>query len=71
MIELVFIACLKTDPAACAERVLSFVEDGARRSPVSCVDRAQPELAAWARAHPAFTIASWTCADGERRARDA
>lgn len=68
MIELVFIACLKSDPDACHERILGFA-DAVTTS--ACLRRAQPELAVWAGTHPGFAIASWKCADGKTRERDA
>lgn len=67
MIELIFIACLKVEPDTCQQRVLGFVGG----TPAACARRAQPELAVWADTHPAFAIASWKCADGETRERDA
>lgn len=70
MIELVFIACLKTAPQACEQKILSYVEEGQRASQSSCFMRAQPELAVWAGEHPAFTITSWKCEDSARREVD-
>jgi hypothetical protein len=61
MIELVFIACLKTNPEACEQKILSYVEEGVAATPGGCLLRAQPELAIWVREHPAFTVASWRC----------
>lgn len=66
MIELVFIACLKIDPHACEQKILSYVEEGQAATQTSCFMRAQPELAAWAGQHPAFTIASWKCEVSDR-----
>jgi hypothetical protein len=70
MIELVFIACLKTDPSACEQKILSYLGEGEPSSPTACFMRAQPELAAWAGEHPAFWIASWKCEDSSRRQTD-
>ncbi|PZQ49010.1 MAG: hypothetical protein DI556_12750 [Rhodovulum sulfidophilum] len=70
MIELVFIACLNVNPAACEQKTLSYVEEGAGDPSGVCMRRAQPELAAWAGTHPAFHIASWTCADSDDRKVD-
>ena len=61
MIELVFIACLKTDPQACEQKILSYAQEGTGGGHASCLVRAQPELAIWAGEHPAFVIASWRC----------
>lgn len=70
MIELVFIACLRSDPRACEEQILSYVEEGAKDAQSACFLRAQPELAVWAGQHPAFVIASWKCEESERRKID-
>lgn len=61
MIELVFIVCLKAEPRACEQKILSYVEDGAPAGGGSCLMRAQPELAIWAGEHPAFVVTSWRC----------
>lgn len=63
MIELVFIVCLKVNPTACEQRVLSFLNENS--GPGACMMRAQPELAAWAVAHPAFTVENWKCEDSD------
>ena len=68
MIELVFIVCLKTNPTACEERVISFLSE--RSGAGACMVRAQPELAAWAAAHPAFTVENWKCQDSTSRKID-
>ncbi len=65
MIELVFIVCLKTNPAACEERVLSYLAQDT--GPSMCMIRAQPELAAWAATHPDFQIAHWKCQNPDHR----
>lgn len=68
MIELVLLVCLKTNPTACEERVLSYLAEGA--GPGMCMVRAQPELAAWASTHPAFSIANWKCQTSDRKKID-
>jgi hypothetical protein len=68
VLELVFIACLKVTPAVCSEQRLAFL---ARSNLAVCTLHAQQHLAAWARDHSDFTIASWRCEDPSRRAIDA
>lgn len=68
MIELVFIACLKSSPDVCEERVLSYLA-GAGAS--ACMMQAQPELAQWALTHPDYTIVRWRCQAPEARGIDA
>ncbi|TPE52142.1 hypothetical protein [Amaricoccus solimangrovi] len=70
MIELVFVACLKAEPRTCEQKILSYVWEGEAASGTSCFMRAQPELATWAREHPAFTIVSWKCEESSRREID-
>ncbi len=68
MIELVFIVCLKANPAACEERTLPHLAE--MGGPMACVMQAQPELAEWSNSHPAFQIAKWKCQDSRRRKID-
>lgn len=68
MIELAFIVCLKTNPAACEERVLSYLAQDT--GPGMCMIWAQPELAAWANTYPNFTIANWKCRNSDRKKVD-
>ncbi len=70
MIELVFIACLKTNPEACEQKILSYVEETGAANPGSCLMRAQPELAIWITEHPAFTVASWRCEEAPESRAD-
>jgi hypothetical protein len=64
MIELVFLACLRTMPAECEERSLAYLPE---LGPSVCMAQAQPWLAAWTEAHPGFIIARWTCREVARR----
>ncbi len=57
MIELLFVACLSSDPAECQERSLLFTDV----TPLTCVTGAQPELAKWVAAHPNYDVRRWTC----------
>jgi hypothetical protein len=57
MIELLFVACLSTAPDRCEERSLLYLDI----SPLTCMIRAQPELAKWTETHPAFTVTRWSC----------
>jgi hypothetical protein len=70
MIELVFIACLNVNPAACEQKTLSYLEENGPTPSAFCLRRAQPELAAWAGSHPAFHITSWTCENGDEHKVD-
>lgn len=57
MIELLFVACVATEPEQCRERSLVFTDV----TPAQCLRGAQPQLAKWSNAHPGFTIKSWRC----------
>jgi len=57
MIELLFIACLASDPDQCRERSLLFTGV----SPMQCLMGAQPELAKWVNTHPNVRVKSWRC----------
>ena len=58
MIELVFLACLKTTPEDCQEKVVKFMPAA---STALCMYQAQPELASWVNSHPDRRIARWGC----------
>ena len=68
MIELFFIACLHAAPNACEERSIAYLEEA---SLASCLVRAQPELAVWARTHPNLHVTRWSCRYTDRKPRDA
>ncbi|OWU78261.1 hypothetical protein ATO1_13925 [Phaeobacter sp. 22II1-1F12B] len=57
MIELIFVACLSASPAECESRSMLYTDI----STMTCVMRAQPELAKWTEAHPNWQIANWKC----------
>ena len=58
MIELIFVACLRTDALQCEERShLHLAEIGL----MGCMVTAQAELAEWSEAHPAFRVVRWSC----------
>ena len=63
MIELIFTACLASQPNVCDERSISFIDT--TRS--TCMMHAQPQLAQWINTHPDWTIARWTCQTGIER----
>ena len=63
MIELVFIACLASQPADCRSETLLFTD----ATPLECLLRAQGELALWAERHPTWRIGRWSCAAQDRR----
>lgn len=67
MIELLFIACLSTEPSQCQERSLLFTDV----TPMQCLMGAQPELAKWAGMHPNHEIQSWRCQTVSFAERDA
>lgn len=58
MIELVFIACLASNPATCEERALTFVN---LPGLMACMMGAQPQLARWVEGHPKWRIERWRC----------
>ncbi len=57
MVELLFVACLSTDPEACERRSLLYSDI----TPMTCMMGAQPALAEWIAGHPQYTIAEWKC----------
>ncbi len=57
MIELIFIACMGTDPTSCEERSLIYTD----LTPMTCMMAAQPQLANWVATHPNWTVARWKC----------
>jgi hypothetical protein len=57
MIELLFVACLSSEPDKCLERSLLFTDI----TPMQCMMVAQPELAKWVDTHPDEQIRSWRC----------
>ncbi len=64
MIELVFIACLKTAPAVCDERRIGYLDDVGL---TACMIQAQPQLAQWMATHPNLTVARWSCSPASSR----
>jgi hypothetical protein len=58
MIELIFVACLRTDALLCEERThLHMAEIGL----LGCMVTAQAQLAEWSEAHPELRVVRWTC----------
>ncbi|MDU9005763.1 hypothetical protein QO231_18185 [Sedimentitalea todarodis] len=57
MIELIFIVCLAGTPGDCEKRSLLYTDV----TPMTCMMRAQPELANWISTHPRWKIARWAC----------
>ncbi len=57
MIELLFVACLSTQPNVCEQRSLLYTDI----SPMTCMFGAQPALADWVEGHPNWRVASWKC----------
>lgn len=58
MIELIFVACLRTSPDLCEQRSIAYLQDVGL---LGCLMRAQPELAEWSLAHPMLQVARWSC----------
>ncbi|QHQ34666.1 hypothetical protein [Algicella marina] len=57
MIELIFMACLATNPVECEERRMHYVDV----SLMQCVMAAQPQLAKWTETHPGWQVGRWKC----------
>jgi hypothetical protein len=58
MIELIFVACLRTDALLCEERShLYLAEIGL----LGCLATAQAHLAEWSGAHPELEVVRWSC----------
>ena len=58
MMQIVFVACLLSQPASCLEDRLELWET---RSPLACISVAQPLLARWRDGHPGYGIVRWAC----------
>jgi hypothetical protein len=58
VIELIFVACLRTDALQCDERSRLYT---AEIGLMGCMVTAQAELAAWSETHPAFRVVRWSC----------
>ena len=57
MIELVFLACLSSQPEVCEDRAMQFTD----LSLMTCLLGAQPQLARWQGEHPDWTVQRWRC----------
>jgi catechol-2,3-dioxygenase len=58
MIELIFVACLRTDALQCDERSRLYT---AEIGLMGCMVTAQAELADWSQAHPHLRVVHWSC----------
>ncbi len=58
MIELVFVACLTAQPAACQEYRFLQMEGSNTHS---CMMQAQAQLAQWNEQRPKMSIRRWSC----------
>jgi hypothetical protein len=58
VIELIFLACLRTDALQCEERSKLYLADVGI---MGCMVTAQAELALWSDSHPAFRVSRWSC----------
>ncbi|WP_020179670.1 hypothetical protein [Methylopila sp. M107] len=65
--ELVLLACLVEEPAACREErlVMSLSE----LAPIACLAAAPAAIAEWSEGHPDRSVARWRCEASDRRAR--
>jgi hypothetical protein len=68
MIELAFVACVKTMMHICEERSIAYLPDV---SLMSCMMQAQPELARWSEAHPELQVTRWRCHHSDDRSIEA
>ncbi|MFD1914483.1 hypothetical protein [Halodurantibacterium flavum] len=64
MIELIFVACLATDPSNCREHTHMHMPGVTVQS---CMMQAQPQLAQWVSEHPSMIVTRWSCASSEAR----
>jgi len=60
LIEVIMTVCSLSQSAACEEKHLQFVDQGA--SLMQCLMEAPPYLAAWGDEHPGRKIVKWRCA---------
>ncbi len=67
MIELLFVACLVSEPDHCEKKALQFSDI----SPRQCMMGAQPQLAQWTNQHPKWRVAKWKCQAVNFAERDA
>lgn len=58
MIELFFVTCLITDPTACSDHSLLFVEQNGL---FTCMLKGQSELVKWVEQHPNDHVQQWKC----------
>ncbi|WP_042249010.1 hypothetical protein [Paracoccus sp. PAMC 22219] len=68
MIELLFVACLSTQPATCQDRSMLFSDEIGL---MACTMGAQAHLAQWAARHPHERVARWKCQAVDRSGRAA
>ncbi len=68
MIELLFVACLSTQPASCQDRSMLFSEEVGL---MVCTMGAPAQLARWAERNPRQRIARWRCRAVDRSGRAA
>jgi len=59
LIDLILLACLITNPAACHEVHVLVQSSGSLQS---CMNQAPPYLAQWSGSHPGYRIMRWRCA---------
>ena len=58
MIELIFVACLRTDALRCEEQSQLFT---AEIGIMGCMVTAQAHLAEWSAGHPELEVVRWSC----------
>jgi hypothetical protein len=67
MIELLFVACLVSEPDKCQNKALQFSDI----SPMQCMMGAQPQLAQWTNQNPKWHVKNWKCQTVNFAERDA
>jgi len=58
LVELILTVCSLSQPAACEERQLAFVDQG---SLMQCMLQAPPTIAQWSDSHPGRQVVKWRC----------
>lgn len=67
VIEIVFLACLVSDPQKCEEKGILLPHD----SPYHCLLESSLHLSRWSNDHPGWVVAKFSCQPPGTRASDA
>ncbi len=57
MIELIFAACMSTNPEICENRSLWFIDITA----AECQTSAARQISKWRAVHPGWDVVTWSC----------